>query len=132
MNWALQLIGNLIWKHICLVSFETKLICISYIDLFYFIGRDYWGEISSASNCTDYQAKRLNIKYKKFYFDDNNGDILDVHTKYVHTINGTACAIPRMIISIVEQNQTKDGRVIIPEVLRPMIGCHELRPFERK
>ncbi|KAJ6222010.1 hypothetical protein RDWZM_000555 [Blomia tropicalis] len=98
----------------------------------YMPGRDYWGEISSASNCTDYQAKRLNIKYKKFYFDDNNGDILDVHTKYVHTINGTACAIPRMIISIVEQNQTKDGRVIIPEVLRPMIGCHELRPFERK
>lgn len=58
-------------------------------------GRKIWGEISSCSNCTDFQAKRLNIKYIA-----KNGDI-----RYVHTVNGTAAAIPRLLISLVESNQ---------------------------
>ena len=53
-----------------------------------------------------------------------------MHKNNVHTINGTACALPRIIISIVEQNQTKDGRVILPEVLRPQMGCDTLEKFE--
>lgn len=94
------------------------------------LGRDYWGEISSTSNCTDYQSKRLNITYNKFFLDESNGDIVDVHKNYVHTVNGTACAVPRMIISIVEQNQTEDGQVILPKVLRPYMGCDTLRKFD--
>lgn len=86
------------------------------------IGRDFWGEISSASNCTDYQSKRLNITYNKFYFDSKTEEIVDVKRCFVHTVNGTACAVPRMIISIVEQNQTNDGQVLIPKVLRPYMN----------
>lgn len=58
--------------------------------------RKEFGEISSTSNCTDYQAKRLNI-----YIDDG------VNKFHAHTVNGTACAIPRMIIAILEQYQVK-------------------------
>lgn len=56
--------------------------------------RKAFGEVSSTSNCTDYQAKRLNI------FVDDNGK-----KYYAHTVNGTACAIPRMLIALLEQNQ---------------------------
>ena len=58
-------------------------------------GRKIWGELSSCSNCTDYQAKRLNIKYIA-----NSGELL-----YAHTVNGTAAAIPRLLISLIESNQ---------------------------
>lgn len=56
-------------------------------------GRKMWGEISSCSNCTDYQSKRLNISLDS------------PETEYVHTINGTAAAIPRLLIAIIESNQ---------------------------
>ena len=56
-------------------------------------GNKFYGEISSSSNCTDYQSRRLNIKA-----------INDGVKSYVHTLNGTACAIPRMLTSIVESN----------------------------
>ncbi|KAJ1109095.1 hypothetical protein NDU88_006461 [Pleurodeles waltl] len=75
-------------------------------------GRGKYGEISSASNCTDYQSRRLNIMYH-----GASGDL-----RYAHTVNGTACAIPRMIIAILESNQLKDGRVRVPEVLRPYMN----------
>lgn len=63
--------------------------------------RDSFGEISSTSNCTDYQSKRLNI-----YVDDGSGG--KVHA---HTVNGTACAIPRMIIALLEQYQVSGHSV---------------------
>jgi len=69
-----------------------------------------FGEISSASNCTDYQARRLNIKLR---------DHKQKKFRFVHTLNGTACAIPRLLISILEQHQQPDGSIRIPEVLRP-------------
>ncbi|XP_076752154.1 serine--tRNA ligase, mitochondrial-like [Xylocopa sonorina] len=72
-------------------------------------GRNLYGELSSCSNCTDYQSRRLGIKYKT-----KNGDIL-----HVHTLNGTACAIPRMLIALCETYQTKHGRINIPQVLMP-------------
>lgn len=62
-------------------------------------GRGMWGEISSCSNCTDYQSKRLNIRYQSHH---NDGKKVE---EYVHTINGTAAAIPRLLIAIVESNQ---------------------------
>jgi len=67
-----------------------------------------WAEITSASNCTDYQARGLNIKYK-----DKNGA-----KNYMHMLNGTAIAVSRAIIAILENYQKKDGSVEIPKILR--------------
>ncbi|MDP3043587.1 MAG: serine--tRNA ligase [bacterium] len=67
-----------------------------------------WAEITSTSNCTDYQARGLNIKYK-----DKNGK-----KNYLHMLNGTAVAVGRAMIAIMENFQQKDGSIIIPEVLR--------------
>ena len=72
-----------------------------------------WGEITSASNCTDFQARRLSIRCKS---PDWKG------TKFVHTLNGTAIAVTRAIIAILENYQQADGSIVIPEVLRPWVG----------
>ena len=72
-----------------------------------------WGEITSASNCTDFQARRLSIRCKS---PDWKG------TRFVHTLNGTAIAVTRAIIAILENYQQADGSIIVPEVLRPWIG----------
>ena len=74
----------------------------------YMPGREEYGEVCSASNCTDYQSRRLGIRSGKDGF--------------LHTVNGTAIAVPRIILSILETHQTDDGEVIIPEVLRPYFG----------
>ena len=71
-----------------------------------------WGEVTSTSNCTDYQARRLNIRYK-----DTDGK-----NKFLHTLNGTAIAISRAMIAILENYQQADGSVKIPEVLVPYCG----------
>lgn len=65
--------------------------------------RNAFGEISSTSNCTDYQAKRLNI-----YVEDSDGQ-----KYYAHTVNGTACAIPRMLIALLEQNQVNFENIYV-------------------
>ena len=72
-----------------------------------------WGEVTSTSNCTDYQARRLNVRYK---VKDKKG------THFVHTLNGTAMALSRGIISVMENYQQADGSIEIPEVLRPWMG----------
>ena len=71
-----------------------------------------WGEVTSTSNCTDYQSRRLNVKYK-----DENGK-----NQYVHLLNGTAIAMSRALIAILENYQQKDGSVLVPEALRPLCG----------
>lgn len=78
----------------------------------YMIGRGMWGEISSCSNCTDYQARRLNMKL----LHSDGSEI------FAHTINGTACAVPRMLIALVETYQTAKGHVTIPAALVPYMG----------
>ncbi len=77
-----------------------------------------YGEVTSTSNCTDYQARRLNIKYK----DD------DGKNKYVHTLNGTAIAAGRAMLAILENCQNEDGSVSIPEVLVPFCGFDRISP----
>ncbi|CAK8995478.1 Serine--tRNA ligase [Durusdinium trenchii] len=85
-------------------------------------GLEKWGEISSCSSCTDFQARRLNIRHKEEYNQKGN-------LQFAHTLNGTACAVPRMIISILETFQNEDGSVSIPEVLQPyMMGMKVLEP----
>ena len=71
-----------------------------------------WGEVTSTSNTTDYQARRLNIKYR-----DKDGQL-----KFVHTLNGTAIATSRALIAILENYQQKDGSVKIPVVLQSYVG----------
>ncbi len=72
-----------------------------------------FGEVTSASNCTDYQARRLNIRYKRA---GERG------TRFVHTLNGTAVAISRALIAIFENYQQADGSIVVPEVLQPWVG----------
>ena len=71
-----------------------------------------WGEVTSTSNCTDYQARRLGVRYK-----DAEGK-----NRHVHMLNGTAIAISRAIIAIMENFQTEDGSIRIPEKLVPYTG----------
>jgi seryl-tRNA synthetase len=72
-----------------------------------------YGEVTSASNCTDYQARRLNIRCRSA---EKKG------TQFVHTLNGTAISCARAIIAILENYQQEDGSVVVPEVLRPWVG----------
>ena len=78
----------------------------------WFPGQDRYREITSTSNTTDYQARRLKIRYK-----DNDGN-----SQFVHTLNGTAVAIGRTLIAIMENFQTGEGTIVVPEVLRPYAG----------
>lgn len=80
-------------------------------------GRGDWGEVTSASNTTDYQARRLGIKFRRE----------DGETHFAHTLNGTAIATSRAIIAILENNQTKDGAIIVPKVLRDYVGKKEIK-----
>ena len=81
-----------------------------------------WGEVTSTSNCTDYQARRLGIRYKK---PGEKG------THFAHTLNGTAIAISRAIIAILENHQNADGSVNIPAPLQPWMGKTKMVPTGR-
>ncbi|MFO0868338.1 MAG: serine--tRNA ligase [Pirellulales bacterium] len=72
-----------------------------------------WGEVTSTSNCTDYQARRLDIRYR---VKGEKG------TRYAHTLNGTAVAITRAIIAILENYQRADGSIEVPPALRAWVG----------
>ncbi|MFA6446925.1 MAG: serine--tRNA ligase [Patescibacteria group bacterium] len=79
-------------------------------------GKGGWGEVTSCSNCIDYQARGLNIKYAT-----KEGD-----KGFVHTLNGTVVATPRAIIAILENYQQADGTISIPEVLIPYCGFDQI------
>jgi seryl-tRNA synthetase len=75
-------------------------------------------ETHSTSNCTDFQARRLNIRYK-----DKTGKL-----NFVHTVNGTAFAIGRTLIAIIENYQQKDGSILVPEVLQKYLSFKKIGP----
>ena len=79
--------------------------------------QDAYREVTSTSNCTEFQARRLNIRYR-----DDSG------TKPVATLNGTLVAVPRMIVAILENHQNQDGSVNVPKALRPFLGVDTLVP----
>ncbi len=81
-----------------------------------------YGEVTSTSNCTDYQARRLNVKYH----DD------DGKNKYVHMLNGTAIAVGRAMLAIFENYQNADGSITVPPVLVPYCGFDKIGPREKK
>lgn len=78
-----------------------------------------WLEISSCSNCEDFQARRANIRYRPA----GGG-----RPQYVHTLNGSGLALPRVMIAIIENNQQADGSIVIPRALRPYMGGAEVIP----
>ena len=79
--------------------------------------QDAYREVTSTSNCTEFQARRLNIRYRE-----------DSGTKPVATLNGTLVAVPRMIVAIFENHQNQDGSVNVPKALRPFLGVDTLVP----
>ena len=83
----------------------------------WFPSEEKYRETHSCSNCTDYQARRLNIRFKR-----NSGE-----TEFVHILNGTAFS-ERPILAILENYQQKDGSVVIPEVLRQFVGKDTISP----
>ena len=76
-------------------------------------GSQEWLEVSSCSNCTDFQARRASIRYRPE---------AGARPQFVHTLNGSGLALPRVVIAILENYQQTDGSVLIPEVLRPYTG----------
>uniref|UniRef100_A0A0A8ZU54 Uncharacterized protein n=1 Tax=Arundo donax TaxID=35708 RepID=A0A0A8ZU54_ARUDO len=95
-------------------------------------GLERYGEISSASNCTDYQSRRLGIRYRPSPSEPPPANVKKGKgagsgpTQFVHTLNATAVAVPRLIICILENFQQDDGSVVIPEPLRPFMGGLEV------
>ncbi len=82
-------------------------------------GGGEYGEVTSASNCTDYQARRLKTRFRRRGAKQN---------ELVHTLNGTAIAVPRTIIALLENHQRADGSVEIPKALRPYLGIDRIEP----
>ncbi|CAN6372972.1 unnamed protein product [Urochloa humidicola] len=90
-------------------------------------GLERYGEISSASNCTDYQSRRLGIRYRPAPSEPppanaKKGKAAGGPTQFVHTLNATAVAVPRLIVCILENFQQEDVSIVIPEPLRPFMG----------
>ncbi len=82
-----------------------------------------FGEVTSTSNCTDYQARRLGIRYKT---KGQRG------TDFVHTLNGTAIAISRALIAVLENHQQADGSIRVPPPLQSLIGKDVIRPVAQQ
>ena len=82
-------------------------------------GRGCYGEVTSTSNCTDYQARRLNARYK---VKGEKG------TNFVHTLNGTAVAISRALLAVLEMGQQEDGTIVVPKALRPYVPFEKIQP----
>jgi seryl-tRNA synthetase len=77
-----------------------------------------WLEVSSCSNCGDFQARRANIRYRP---------TPDAKPQFVHTLNGSGLALPRIMIAIMENYQQPDGSITIPEVLQKYMGAKVIR-----
>ena len=81
-------------------------------------GQDEWLEVSSCSNCKDFQARRANIRFRP---------AADKKPEFVHTLNGSGLALPRVMIAIMENYQQADGSIKVPEVLQPYVGCNIIK-----
>lgn len=86
-------------------------------------GRGAFGEVTSTSNCTDYQARRLKIRHRTEDAEGNKGK-----NRFVHMLNGTAVATSRAIVAVLENHQQADGSVVMPAVLRPFLGFDRIGP----
>jgi len=82
-------------------------------------GQNTYREISSCSNCVDYQARRMQARVR----NPETGK-----PELVHTLNGSGVAAGRCLVAVLENYQQADGSVLIPEVLRPYVGCDRIGP----
>ncbi len=109
----LELLG-IPYRRLALCTADISFSCAKCYDLeIYSPGVDKWLEVSSCSNFKDYQARRANIKFRR-----KAGE----KPEFVHTLNGSGVALPRLVVALIENYQTEDGHIVIPEVLRPYIG----------
>ena len=83
-------------------------------------GQDKYREISSCSNCTDFQARRANLRFRRAG---------SKKPEHVHTLNGSGIAVGRAVIAILENNQQPDGSVLVPKALRPYLGADRIGPI---
>jgi seryl-tRNA synthetase len=81
-------------------------------------GQGEWLEVSSCSNCGDFQGRRANIRYRP---------TPDSKPEFVHTLNGSGLALPRVMISVIENYQQADGSIRVPDVLQPFMGCDVIK-----
>jgi seryl-tRNA synthetase len=108
---------GLAWRRVFLCAGDTGFSAARTYDLEVWLpGQGAWREISSCSNCRDFQARRMNARYRPA---DGKG------TAFVHTLNGSGVAVGRALIAVLETYQQADGSVRVPEVLRPWMGGME-------
>ncbi len=105
---------NIPYRRLAIATGDLSFVaCMKYDLEVWAAGCNEWLEVSSCSWFRDFQARRANIRYRPA-----DGE----RAEFVHTLNGSGLALPRVIIAILENNQQADGTVIIPEVLRPYMG----------
>ncbi len=105
---------GLVWRRMLLCAGDTGFSAAKTYDLEVWLpGQKAWREISSCSNCRDFQARRMAARYRP---EGQKG------TAFVHTLNGSGVAVGRALIAVLETHQQPDGSVSIPEVLRPYMG----------
>jgi len=81
-------------------------------------GQGEWLEVSSCSNCGDFQGRRANIRFRPSP---------DEKPLFVHTLNGSGLALPRVLISVMENYQQADGSIKVPDILQPFMGCELIK-----
>jgi seryl-tRNA synthetase len=105
------------YRSMLLVTGDMSFASSKTIDVEVFLpGQDRYYEVSSISNCTDFQSRRSQTRFR-----NKEGKV-----ELVHTLNGSGLATSRLMVAILENNQQKDGSVIIPKVLRPYLGGLEI------
>ena len=108
---------GLVWRRVFLCAGDTGFSSARTYDLEVWLpGQGAWREISSCSNCRDFQARRMNARYRP---EGGRG------TAFLHTLNGSGVAVGRALIAVLETHQQADGSVLVPEVLRPWMGGAE-------
>ncbi|WP_149540108.1 serine--tRNA ligase [Siccirubricoccus phaeus] len=105
---------GLVWRRVFLCAGDTGFGAARTYDLEVWLpGQQAWREISSCSNCRDFQARRMNARMKP---GEGKGNV------FLHTLNGSGVAVGRALIAVLETHQQADGSVLIPEVLLPYMG----------
>jgi seryl-tRNA synthetase len=111
---------GLTWRRIVLCAGDTGFGAAKTYDLEVWLpGQGAWREISSCSNCRDFQARRMNARFKP---KEGKG------TVFLHTLNGSGVAVGRALIAVMETHQQADGSIAVPAVLRPLMGGAEVIP----
>ena len=106
------------YRHLQMCTGDLSFVAAKKIDIEVWApGCDEWLEVSSCSNFRDFQARRAGIRFRP----EGGGS-----TNFVHTLNGSALALPRMMIAVIENYQNADGSITVPEVLRPYMGGIEV------